>query len=906
MKINYPIHNIHALSVEEVLQTFQTDSTTGLSKSEAEKRTKEFGLNVYTAQKQKSVWLILLEQFKSPIVYLLIFGAAVSFYFKDFIEGFAILAVIFINALIGFLMEMQARSSMNALKEMDVIKSKVIRDGKKIEIPSEKLTLGDIVVLEAGNLIPGDGRLLESNQLQCDESSLTGESLPTEKNPEQLPKETVLGDQHNMVFKGSSVMNGNGKAIITGIAQHTQLGTITSLVESAGETATPLDKKLNALSKKLIWITLIMTAIFAITGIIQGKKWLLIVETSIALAVAAFPEGLPIVSTVALSYGMLLMAKRNAIVKKLSSVETLGSTSVILTDKTGTLTENKIYVETFCFPEENRKVRIDNTTLLFEDGEIEKSQENFEKLKLVGALCNDASLKKEAQKKALGDPIEIALNQLANTSGSSAEAFKKQYERIAEVPFSADTKIMGTLHKSPEGHLVAAKGSVEHLLEKCSNIQWGTSIKALDDKEKNTVLAASEKMAAEGLRVLAFAYRAEKDLNQDDFLGDLVYLGMIGFLDPPRLDIKSAILSCRKAGIQVVMITGDHPLTALNIAQKTGLVDDENQHVIIGKDLPPMKSLTSEWKKKILSTAVFARTTPKQKLDIADVFQKAGNIVAMTGDGVNDAPALKKADVGIAMGLRGTQVAKETASIVLKDDKFTSIVAAVAHGRAIFQNIQKFVIYLVSCNLSEIFIVTLLGFLAPAATLLPLQILFLNMVTDVFPALALGLGKGDKNVMKKPPRNPKKDMVTNKDWITIGLYALIITLSVAFAVIYCKQTITTDNKVANNVAFITLAFSQLFHVFNMSALNSRLLANDITKNHFIWYAIIICSGLIAFVYCVPQLRLVLGLAVLPTKVWVVSLLASLIPLVVVQLYKAIWGKRVYKYININTKHRSKS
>ena len=321
MKINYPIHNIHALSVEEVLQTFQTDSTTGLSKSEAEKRTKEFGLNVYTAQKQKSVWLILLEQFKSPIVYLLIFGAAVSFYFKDIIEGIAILAVIFINALIGFLMEMQARSSMNALKEMDVIKSKVIRDGKKIEIPSEKLTLGDIVVLEAGNLIPGDGRLLESNQLQCDESSLTGESLPTEKNPEQLSKETVLGDQHNMVFKGSSVMNGNGKAIITGIAQHTQLGTITSLVESAGETATPLDKKLNALSKKLIWITLIMTAIFAITGIIQGKKWLLIVETSIALAVAAFPEGLPIVSTVALSYGMLLMAKRNAIVKILSSVE---------------------------------------------------------------------------------------------------------------------------------------------------------------------------------------------------------------------------------------------------------------------------------------------------------------------------------------------------------------------------------------------------------------------------------------------------------------------------------------------------------------------------------------------------------------------------------------------------------
>jgi Ca2+-transporting ATPase len=365
---------------------------------------------------------------------------------------------------------------------------------------------------------------------------------------------------------------------------------------------------------------------------------------------------------------------------------------------------------------------------------------------------------------------------------------------------------------------------------------------------------------------------------------------MIGFIDPPRLDIKGAIHSCKDAGIKVVMITGDHPLTALNIAKKIGLVEETEQNFIIGKDLPSMKSLTKNWKNRILSTVIFARTTPQQKLDIADVFQKAGNIVAMTGDGVNDTPALKKADVGIAMGLRGTQVAKETASIVLKDDSFKSIVAAVANGRAIFQNIRKFVVYLVSCNLSEIFIVTLLGFLAPAATLLPLQILFLNMVTDVFPALALGLGKGDKNVMKKPPFDSKKPIVDKKDWIKIGIYALIMTFSVAAAVIYCKQYITPDNKIANNVAFITLAFAQLFHVFNMSAFDSKIFINDITKNKYVWLAVVICTGFMVLVFVSPYMRLVLGLDLIPTKVWIVSILASLIPLITIQLYKVIFGK----------------
>jgi len=892
MQLKNTNNDAHTLSIDEILAIFQTNIDTGLSKVEAEKRSKKYGLNVYTSQKPKNPWLIILEQLKSPIVYLLIFGAIVSLFFNDYLEATAILFVILVNAIIGFLMEMQARSSMIALKEMDVIKTKVLREGMVEIIPAQNLTIGDIVMLEAGDLIPGDGRLLVVNQLKCDESSLTGESLPTDKNTKKLPKNTVLGDLQNMVFKGSSVINGTGKAIITSIAQHTELGKISSLVDKSMEMATPLDKKLAVLSKTLIWLTLILTSIFAITGIIQGKDWVSIIKTSIVLAIAAFPEGLPIVATVALANGMLLMAKRNAIVKNLSAVETLGSTNVILTDKTGTLTENKIFVETLAFPEENRKVSIENDTLVFKDGAIEKSQKNFEKLRLVGALCNDASIKKAGKKDLIGDPIDIALIQFAQASNLKIDNIKTQYERISEIPFSSETKIMGTLHKSKVGFLVAAKGSVEDLLVKCTKIQIDENIKNLDEDARNGILDSSEKMAADGLRVLAFSSREGKDLSKDDFLNELVFLGMIGFLDPPRLDIKAAIHLCQDAGIKVVMITGDHPLTALNIAKKVGLVEETEQNFIIGKDLPSMKSLTKDWKNKILSTAIFARTTPQQKLEIAAVFQKAGNIVAMTGDGVNDTPALKKADVGIAMGLRGTQVAKETASIVLKDDSFKSIVAAVANGRAIFQNIRKFVVYLISCNLSEIFIVTLLGFLAPVATLLPLQILFLNMVTDVFPALALGLGNGDKSIMKKPPIDAKKAIVDKKDWMKIGIYAIIITFSVASAVIYCQEFITPDDKIANNVAFITLAFAQLFHVFNMSAFDSKIFINDLTKNKYVWLAVVICTGFMVLVFVSPKIRLVLDLDILPPKIWMLVILASLIPLVMIQLFKILFGTYV--------------
>ncbi|WP_439696846.1 cation-translocating P-type ATPase [Mucilaginibacter sp. AW1-7] len=878
--MKYPIDHPFSLTATEVVGLAQTNSNTGISEHEATKRRKAYGPNAYQTQKLKSRWLILLAQFRSPIVYLLVFGAAVSLYFKDRLETMSILAVIIINAMIGFFMEMQARSSMNALKKMEVIRAKVIRNGEARPIPADELVPGDLVLLEAGDMIPADGRLVAVSRLQCDESPLTGESLPSDKTTERLKEDSRIGDQRNMVFKGTSVMNGNGKMVITGIGANTQLGVITALVESSAETITPLDKKLNKLSRKLIWITLTMTVIFAVTGFIQGKAFLTIIETSIALAVAAIPEGLPIVATVALAYGMLLMARRNAIVKKISAVETLGSTGVILTDKTGTLTENKIHVDTFAFPEESVKVHIENNLLKFPGGTIKASAENLDKLLLAGILCNNAD-------ETTGDPVEVALMQIAMATGLDTGELIKQYVRIGEVPFNSEIMMMCTLHQTPSGYFAAAKGSVERLLEKCSQVQSGAFFKALDNESRNAILLKSEKMAASGLRVLAFAYRLDDALTRHNYLNDLIYIGMAGFIDPPRIDIKGAILACRNAGIKVVMITGDHPQTALNIARKVGLIDGNSKDVITGKELPENASLTKAWIQRVLGTAVFARTSPRQKLEIAEVFQQAGFVVAMTGDGVNDAPALKKADVSIAMGQRGTQVAKETASIILKDDSFTSIARAVAHGREIFQNIQKFVVYLVSCNLSEIFIVTILGVITPAATLLPLQILFLNMVTDIFPALALGLGTGDTTVMLRPPRDPQKDIITNKKWRVIALYAVVVASTVILAVVYASKVLHSDDSTCNNVAFITLTFAQLFHVFNMSSKGSGFLNNEITRNKWVWIAILLCSGLILMVYAVPGLRLVLGLSVLPFKVWLTAICVSLLPLAIFQVHKAI-------------------
>jgi len=894
LKIEYPLSKVTSLTVDEVLNALQTDLAHGISKSESSSRGVQFGLNAHQAKKKKSVWAMFIGQFKSAMVYLLLVAAGVSFYFEDNIEAIAILIVILVNALMGFFMELQARSSMRALAKLDVSFSKVIHNGKPYEVPSENLVPGDLVMLEAGDLVAADGRIVECNEFSCDESSLTGESFPMIKNRDVIKDEVDLGDCLNMVFKGTAVIKGNAKFVVTGIGADTELGKITSFVDSSTPTTSPLDKKLDRLTKKLVWITLGMTGIFAISGILEGRSRMLTLETSIALAVAAFPEGLPIVATVALSYGMLMMARKNAIVKKLAAVETLGGVNVILTDKTGTLTENKIHVERICFAEEQFSVSIKKQVLTFTSGDEPKDKQIFDHIALIGVLCNNVPLEHVEDNRLSGDPVEVSLIELAIASQLDLLQVNKSYKRIQEIPFSSETKFMGTLHQNGSQFYVSAKGSVEDLLTKCSQFISRRVTSKLSNDDRKTILLESEKMAAEGLRVLAFAFAETAQRPAEDFVKELIYAGMIGFVDPPRLDIKPAILACKKAGIKIVMITGDHPLTALNIAKRIGMLAEHDEQVISGKELPDMATISADWKRKILATAIFARTTPRQKLEIVELYQQAGFIVAMTGDGVNDAPALKKADIGIAMGLRGTQVAKETASIVLKDDSFTSVAGAVSHGREIFQNIQRFVIYLVSCNLSEIFIVTILGFVASGSMMLPMQILFLNMVTDVFPALALGLGKGDKSVMLKPPRDPKQEIITKANWVMIFIYACLMTISVLTAVFYCKYFISSDPQLVNNIAFITLAFSQLFHVFNMPSPHSSLWINEVTKNKFVWMAIALCVLLVLGVHAFSPSRAALGLIILPASIWIMSLLVSLLPLVVVQVYKVLRIQFNYK------------
>lgn len=880
MKVRYPISEAYMLPQETLAGMLDVSSQQGLNEPEAQRRHKQFGPNIYEQRQPQSLLILFIRQFKSPVVYLLLAGAIISIFFNDVLETIAILSVILINAVIGFFMERQADRSMEALKKMDITKAKVLRDDYLLEIDASNIVPGDVVFLEAGDMIPADGRLIEIMQLQCDESALTGESLPVLKDIKVLPKDTMLAEQRNMVFKGTSVLNGKGRAMVTAIAKETALGQIALLVDQSAEMDTPLNRKLNNLSRNLLFGTLLITALFIAIEVTRGKSVFLILETAVALSVASIPEGLPVVATLSLSAGMLVMARRNAIVKKLSAVETLGSTGVILTDKTGTLTENEIKFNTLTFPEEKFTFSNDTDMPVFE-----KSKENLKKLLLVCILCNNA----QSEAPGIADPLELTLLQLAKRAGFDANNTRGLYPRLTEIPFNSDTMLMITLHKAPKGYLTAAKGATEQLLKICDRILSLGQIRHLTPADHQHLLQQADDMAEQGLRVLAFAWKEDVPVDHDSFSEGLVFVGLIGFLDPPRRDVRNAIKDCKHAGIRVVMITGDHPRTALSIAHKIGLVDRQETQVISGKMLPPIAAMTPEWRKKIVNTSVFARTTPQQKLDIATVYQEAGHIVAMTGDGINDAPALKKADIGIAMGLRGTQVAKETADIVLKDDAFASITEAIAQGRAIFQNIQKFVIYLVSCNLTEILTITLLGTLMPSATLLPLQILFLNMVTDVFPALALGLGKADRHIMLRPPRDPGKEILHREKWLKVILYAGIMTTVIISTIIYCN-TLGYMPTALNNAAFLTLIFTQLAHVFNMPDEHSRIFTNEVTKNKFVWLAILLCLLLVALAYFVPQIRSVLSLTFIPLQLWLICIVAGLIPLLAIQSLKFVFVK----------------
>lgn len=861
----------YATKALEVLTALQSDAVVGLSQAEAAKRLKEYGANKIEEKKHKNTWFIFLNQFKSPIIWILIFATILSFYFGEWLNGIAIVVVIFINAFIGFYMEYQAERSMNALKKLSAVSAKILRDKQVEEINAEDIAPGDIIYIEAGDMVPADGRIFNASQMQIDESALTGESVPVEKQTEKIQPDTTLAERNNMMYKGTYSTKGNGYMVVTETGMDTELGKIARMVQSAEQAATPLEKKLEDFSKKLIWVTITLVIIIFIVGLLKEQKLFGVLQTSIALAVAAIPEGLPIVATIALAQGMMKMARHNIIVKKLSSVETLGGTNVICTDKTGTLTQNKIEVNNIITPANNA--------------------EALEIINRIAVLCNTAELQSSnGMLKEIGDPLETGLLKYAFKNTVNIQNYRSKYPKIKEESFSSETKIMATLHQTGNEMIIYAKGASEELLKRCDRIVEKEGITELNAEKREHWMQKAEELANTGLRVIAGAYKPSASPNED-MTANLVFVGLFGMLDPPREEVFAAIEECKSAGINVIMITGDHPATAKNIALKLGIADTNNCKAMVGKEMKNYKNLTEDEKSNWINTKVFARVSPKQKLDLVSVLQERKNIVGMTGDGVNDAPALKKADIGIAMGLRGTQVSQEVADMVLKDDSFSSIVIAIKQGRIIFENIRKFVIFLLSCNLSELMIIATVSILNLHFQLFPLQILFINLITDVLPALALGMSEGSANIMQRPPRNMNEPIIDRKRWTTIFFYSIVIGAMSVGAVFFSHYTVhkteAWNPELYNNILFFTLIFSQLLHTLNMGGSQSSFFKSEVFKNKYIWEAIALSVIILIGIYVIEPLRRVLSLHEMSASDWLIAVGASIVSLIIIQLGKKL-------------------
>ncbi len=848
----------------------------GLSEAEAREQLRRHGPNAIAVAPTEPWLRVLLRQFRGLIVVVLAAAAAVSFAFDDRAEGYAILVVILINALIGFGLEWSAMTSMAALRRLGQVTARVLRDSEVRAVPSDEVALGDVLLIEAGEVVAADATLFIAQQLQINEATLTGESMPVRKTT--TPAETDA-ETDARIFKGTAVVNGTGRAVVTGVGVHTELGSIAQMVQQAKRTATPLEAKLAHLARQLVYITAGLVAVFVVIGLLRGAPVQALLKTAIVLAVAAIPEGMSIVATLALAHGMLRLARRHVLVKRLAAVETLGSTDIIFTDKTGTLTQNQMAARTLWLPE----ARLDLPPA--ESAQPAESSEARRLLLRAGVLCNDATYSPPKLDAALGDPLEVALLVLAHEQGLDVAAVRAA-PRLAEQPFDSDTRLMATLHRHTDGQAwVAMKGAAEAVLRHCAQQQTATGPQPLSPAQRAEWLQRGEQLATTGLRVLALAYRVRADENQTDWVDALIWLGLVGFLDPPRIEVIPAIEACHHAGIRVLMVTGDHPATALNVAQQVHLAADAGALVITGAELRAL-SLPGADREPLLHAAVFARVSPAQKLDLISLYQQQGHVVAMIGDGVNDAPALKKADIGVAMGLRGTQVAGEAAALILRDDSFASVVVAVEQGRITFTNIRRFVLYLVSCNLSELLVVTVAGSLGAGAGLLPLQILFLNLITDVFPALALSVGKGNPGVMQRGPQDPRAPVMRTRDWRLAVAYAALMTVALLTGDYLARTQAGLSPAAANTVLFYALAATQLLHVFNMVDVRTRLRDNDVLRARLVWLALALCTGLLLITYFLPPLRTMLGVIPLPP----IALLFILAPAAIVLVLGHLLGR----------------
>lgn len=877
-------------SGEDVAKFFETDMIKGLSFEQVEEKRSVYGTNEIVSKNKKSIAKMILEQFQDFMIIILIIAAVISGIVgqsngEGFTDSIIILVIVILNAVIGVIQELKAQKSLESLKNLSAPHSKVIRDGKLQDLESKYLVPGDVVVLETGDYVPADLRLIEAVNLKTQEAALTGESLPVEKTTEKIDKEDIgIGDRLNQAFSSSLVTYGRGKGIVVSIGMQTEVGKIATMLDSVDDSETPLSRRLEALGKTLgIAALVICLVIFAVGSFVHGREIFEMFMTAVSLAVAAIPEGLPAISTIVLSIGVQRMVKRNAIIRTLPSVETLGSATVICSDKTGTLTQNKMTVEKIfynneIFGVEEKRYNVDDHLRLLMNSMI---------------LCNDTKVTKDGEEfKLAGDPTETALVDLGIKLNMLKTTMDDENPRVEEIPFDSERKLMSTVNNTNQGLFVYTKGGVDEILSKCSKIYLDNQEMTLSAENISYIKQVNEEMAKGALRVLAMAYkRVDKVPTRDEMNNlesELVYIGMVGMIDPARPEAKEAVEKCKTAGIKPVMITGDHKVTAMAIAKDIGILENESE-AITGSELEKMPQ--EELEKNVKNYSVYARVSPEHKVRIVKAWQSQGEVVAMTGDGVNDAPALKTADIGAAMGIVGTDVAKEAADVVLTDDNFATIVSAVEEGRRIYDNILKAVQYLLSSNIGEIivlFVATMFGWLAEP--LLPIHILWINLVTDSLPALALSVDPAEKDIMKRKARKDKNIFSKGMTFRVIyqGIMVGVLTL-LAFCIGCRFDFASLANPevamTAQTMAFAVLAMSELVHAFNVRSNKESIFKLKFKTNMVLVLATLVSLLLMVVVLGVPALQGMFEVAELSLTNWIWVILLSLAPLTIVEIMK---------------------
>ncbi|OUC02521.1 ATPase [Bacillus thuringiensis serovar medellin] len=883
--------NWYSKTKDQTLIDLETNEQHGLTDEIVNKRLKQYGSNELATKQKRTLWQRIFAQINDVLVYVLIIAALISAFVGEWADASIIALVVVLNAVIGVVQESKAEQALEALKKMATPRAIVKRNGELKEIPSEHVVPGDIVMLDAGRYIPCDLRLIETANLKVEESALTGESVPVDKDAIHHPsmqsdEQVPLGDQKNMAFMSTLVTYGRGVGVAVETGMNSQIGKIATLLHEADDDMTPLQKSLAQVGKYLGFVAVAICIVMFFIGFLQGRDTLEMFMTAISLAVAAIPEGLPAIVSIVLAIGVQRMIKQNVIIRKLPAVEALGSVTIICSDKTGTLTQNKMTVTHFYSDNtydhlENLNVNNDAQRLLLENM----------------VLCNDASYNNESQ---TGDPTEIALLVAGSTFNMQKDHLEKIHERVNELPFDSDRKMMSTVHTYDKSYYSMTKGAIDKLLPRCTHIFKNGKIESLTEADKNQILEAAGLMSQEALRVLSFAFKQYNSRDTDiDYLEEnLIFIGLVGMIDPPRTEVKDSITECKKAGIRTVMITGDHKDTAFAIAKELGIAEEISE-IMIGTELDNISD--TELASKINHLNVFARVSPEHKVKIVKALRAKGNIVSMTGDGVNDAPSLKQADVGVAMGITGTDVAKGAADVVLTDDNFSSIVKAVEEGRNIYRNIKKSILFLLSCNFGEIialFLAILLGWATP---LRPIHILWVNLITDTLPALSLGVDPEDPDVMKEKPRHAKESLFSGSipflifNGVIIGLLTLIAFI--AGAKFYTGDTnlfplfperIDDDALLhAQTMAFVVLSFSQLVHSFNLRSRTKSIFSIGIFTNKYLVFSLLIGVLMQVCIISIPPLANIFGVHALTMRDWGFVLLLSIIPLIVNEIIKLV-------------------